>query len=65
MFVDTHFDVKDSFVENCKKYLKSSMKKLDFKNNPEKQRKYLNNWILIQTNNKIKDFFSGKGYLLE
>ncbi|XP_008183051.1 leukocyte elastase inhibitor isoform X2 [Acyrthosiphon pisum] len=60
MFVDTDFDVKDSFVENSKKYLKSSMEKLDFRNDPERQRRYLNNWVLIQTNNKIKDFFSCK-----
>ncbi|CAI6368280.1 unnamed protein product [Macrosiphum euphorbiae] len=61
MFVDTNFDVKDSFVENSKKYLKSSMEKLDFRNGPEQQRQYLNNWVLIQTKNKIKDFFSCKG----
>ncbi|XP_060880830.1 serpin B4-like isoform X2 [Metopolophium dirhodum] len=61
MFVDTDFDVKDSFVENSKKYLKSSIEKLDFKNNPEKQRKYLNNWVLIKTNNIIEDFFSSEG----
>ncbi|NP_001156566.1 serine protease inhibitor 4-like isoform 1 [Acyrthosiphon pisum] len=60
MFVDTDFDVKDSFVENSKKYLKSSMEKLDFRNDPERQRQYLNNWVLIQTNNKIKGFFSCK-----
>jgi len=54
MFVDTNFDVKDSFVENnSKKYLKSSMEKLDFRNGPEQQRQYLNNWVLIQTKNKI------------
>jgi serpin B len=57
MFVDTAFKVKDSFVENSKKYLKSSMENLNFKNNPEEQRQYLNNWVLNKTNNKIKDLF--------
>jgi len=61
MFVDTAFNVKDSFVENSKKYLKSSIEKLNFKNNPEEQRQYLNNWVLNETNNKIKDVFP-KGY---
>jgi len=61
MFVDTAFKVKDSFVENSKKYLKSSMENLNFKNNPEEQRQYLNNWVLNKTNNKIKDLFP-KGY---
>jgi len=61
MFVDTAFNVEDSFVENSKKYLKSSMEKLNFKKNPEKQRRYINNWVLNKTNNKIKDLFP-KGY---
>jgi len=57
MFVDTAFNVKDSFVENSKKYLKSSIEKLNFKNDPEQQRQYLNDWVLKETNNKIKDVF--------
>lgn len=57
MFVDTAFNVKDSFVDNSKKYLKSSMEKLNFKKDPEQQRQYLNNWVLNKTNNKIKDLF--------
>ncbi|KAL5234128.1 hypothetical protein ACI65C_001538 [Semiaphis heraclei] len=57
MFVDTAFNVKDSFVENSKKYLKSSMEKLNFKNDPEQQRQHINNWVLSKTNNKIKDLF--------
>ncbi|XP_015375358.1 PREDICTED: serpin B4-like isoform X4 [Diuraphis noxia] len=57
MFVDTAFNVKDSFVENSKKYLNSSMEKLNFKNDPEQQRQYINNWVLSKTNNKIKDLF--------
>jgi len=61
MFVDTAFNVKDSFVENSKKYLKSSIEKLNFKNDPEQQRQYLNNWVLNETNNKIKDIFP-KGF---
>lgn len=58
MFIDTAFDVKPSFVENSSTYLKSSMEKLNFKNDPEIQRQYLNNWVLNKTNNKIKDLFS-------
>ncbi|NP_001156102.2 serine protease inhibitor 4-like isoform X1 [Acyrthosiphon pisum] len=56
-FVDTAYNVKDSFVENSRKYLKSSSKKLNFKNDPERQRQYLNDWVLNETNNKIKDVF--------
>jgi len=61
MFVDTAFNVKDSFVDNSKKYLKSSMEKLNFKNDPEQQRQHINNWVLSKTNNKIKDLFP-KGF---
>ncbi|XP_060881642.1 serpin B4-like isoform X2 [Metopolophium dirhodum] len=57
MFVDKTFKVKKSFVENSMKYLKSSMEKLNFKNEPKEQRRYLNNWILSKTNKKIKDLF--------
>lgn len=61
MFVDAAFNVKDSFVENSMKYLKSSIEKLNFKNDPEQQCRYLNNWVLNKTDNKIKDVFP-KGY---
>lgn len=62
MFVDTSFNVKDSFVENCMKFLKSSMEKLDFINNSEEQCHYLNNWVLNKTDDKIKDIFSEGNY---
>jgi len=61
MFVDETFEVKKSFVENSMKYLNSSMEKLNFKNDPKEQRRYLNNWVLSKTNNKIKDLFP-EGY---
>jgi len=34
---------------------------LNFKNDPQEQRRYLNDWVLRKTNNKIKDLFS-QGY---
>uniref|UniRef100_A0A481MQK4 Serpin n=1 Tax=Nipponaphis monzeni TaxID=196483 RepID=A0A481MQK4_9HEMI len=57
MFVDTTFNVKESFVNNSNTYLKSSMEKLNFNNDPEAQRQFINNWVLGKTNNKIKDLF--------
>lgn len=57
MFVDTNFNVKNSYVENTKKYLKSTTEKLNFKLEPEQQRQYLNDWVLKKTNNKIKELF--------
>jgi len=57
MFVDSTFNVKSSFVDNSKTYLKSTMEKLNFLTEPEKQRKYINNWVLEKTNNKIAELF--------
>lgn len=57
MFVDTSSNINQTFVDNSLKYLKSSMEKLDFMNNPETQRQYLNDWISNKTNNKINDLF--------
>lgn len=57
MFVDTTFNVKSSYVEKTNKYLKSTMEKLNFKQDSEKQRQHLNNWVLQKTNNKINDLF--------
>lgn len=57
MFVDTTFEVKDSFVKDSMNYLKSSMDKLNFKKDPETQRQFINNWVANKTNNKIKDLF--------
>lgn len=62
MFVDTSFNVKDSFVQNSMKYLKSTLEKLGFNAAPEIQRQYLNNWVLNKTNNKIKDLFPQGNY---
>lgn len=57
MFVDSNFNIKKSFVENSMNYLKSSMEKLNFNSDPENQRKYINNWVLNKTNNKINELF--------
>lgn len=57
MFVDSAFNVKDDFVEKSTSYLKSPMRKLNFKNDPEPQRQLINNWVLNKTNNKICELF--------
>lgn len=61
MFVDSAFNVKESFVEKSRNYLKSSMEKLNFKKDPETQRQFINNWVLKKTNNKISNLFP-EGY---
>lgn len=57
MFVNMSCNVKPNFIEIFLKYLKSSMEKLDFMNDPETQCQYLNSWILNKRNYKIKDLF--------
>lgn len=42
-------------------YLKSSMEKLNFKTDPERQRQYINDWVSNKTNDKIKGLFA-EGY---
>lgn len=58
MFVDTSFNVNQSFVKCTTEYLYSAMEILDFKNDPESQRQHINNWVLNNTNNKIEELFA-------
>lgn len=58
MFVDSSFSVKPSFLSDTTSYLKSTMEKLNFKDDPETQRKFINDWVLKKTNDKIKDLFA-------
>jgi len=64
MFVDTKFNVKESFVNSSKEYLKSSLEKLNFQEDSEAQRQFINNWVLGKTNNKIKDLFPAGSYYI-
>lgn len=57
MFLDTKYNVEESFVANAKNFLKSSAEKLNFNTQPEEQRNYINNWVLNKTNNKINNLF--------
>lgn len=57
MFIDTKFNVKQSFVNDCKTYLNSSLEILNFKENPEVQRQFINDWVLEKTKNKIENLF--------
>lgn len=61
MFVDCSFDVKESFVEKSSNYLKSSVNRLNFEIDPEKQRQFINDWILVNTNYKIRELIP-EGY---
>lgn len=57
MFIDTKFNIEESFVDNARQFLKSSTEKLNFGTQPEEQRNYINNWVLDKTNKKISNLF--------
>lgn len=63
MFVDKSYKVRQSYIESTSKYLKSSMDKLNFKESPEEQRTFINNWVLNRTNGKIADLFPAGKYI--
>lgn len=57
MLVDSVFVVKNSFVEKSMKYLKLSVDKLQFKNDLETGRRYINYQVLDKTYSKINELF--------
>ncbi|XP_050527349.1 leukocyte elastase inhibitor-like isoform X2 [Daktulosphaira vitifoliae] len=60
MFIDNSFKVKQHYIDKTCKYLNSTMEKVNFKENPEHQREYINSWVENKTNGKIKDLFSAE-----
>lgn len=58
MFVDKSFNVKPSFIHCTTQYLYSAMELLNFKMDPETQRKHINDWVLNNTNDKIEELFA-------
>lgn len=53
MFIDSSYNVKQSFIEKSMNCIES----LDFKNDPKEQEKYINNWIFKKTREKINELF--------
>lgn len=43
------------FLENCHEYFNSTMKGMNFRQQPEESRIHINDWVSNQTNGKIKD----------
>lgn len=58
MFVDSVFNIKNSFVEKSMKHLKLYVEKLHFKNDVETKNQYINNWVLDKTYSKINSLFT-------
>ncbi|XP_050535132.1 serpin B4-like [Daktulosphaira vitifoliae] len=57
MFIDNSFKIKQNYLEETKNYMKTAVEILNFKENPENQRTYLNEWVEKKTNGKIKNLF--------
>lgn len=57
IFSNIDFELKKEFVENLTKYFLSEIESLNFSNSNESA-KNINDWVALQTNNKIKDIIS-------
>lgn len=55
LFPGKSFNILDEFIEKCKKYYGSKVTSLDYKEDSEGARKYINDWVAEQTREKIKD----------
>lgn len=56
-FIEESFEVNQSYVENAKNFLDSTVGKLNFITNPNAARIYLNEWALNHTDGLIKEIF--------
>lgn len=55
LWLEKTLTLNQSFTNQNKKHFNSSLHQADFFNNPEKSRNKINNWVLKNTNNRIKD----------
>ncbi len=49
------YGIQDSYIDTVKRYFRSEVTKVDFKNNPGEQRLLINRWVSDKTNDKIND----------
>lgn len=55
LWIEKSLHLNKSFTDENKKYFNSSLHNIDFLTNPEESRNEINNWVLKNTNNRIKD----------
>lgn len=57
VFVDSVFNIKNSFAEKSTKHLKLSAEKLHFKSDLDTECQEMNDRVLDETNGKINNLF--------
>lgn len=56
LWLEESMSFSDEYLNNTRNYLKTEVKKLDFKNETENCRETINSWVEDKTNKKIQDF---------
>ncbi|XP_053571803.1 leukocyte elastase inhibitor-like [Bombina bombina] len=54
-FGEQTLDFMEAYLEGSRQWYNSELKKVDFRDNPEPTRQYINNWIEEQTRGKIQN----------
>src|ERR1700693_1732676 len=55
LFAQSGYDFRDPFRELVKKFYGAQFETLDFKQNPERERAHINQWVAKQTRDRIRD----------
>ena len=55
LWVRKEYPLNQQFVQNSKNYYEANVTNLDFRDEPEKSRVIINEWVASKTNDKIKD----------
>ena len=61
LFAQKGYDFRDSFRALVKKCYGAPMEPLDFRTDPERERKHINHWIAEQTRDRIRDLIPQGG----
>ncbi|CAH1778206.1 unnamed protein product, partial [Owenia fusiformis] len=60
LFGQTGFQFLKQYLDDSLRYYNSPLKQLNFNTDPEGSRKYINNWVFKETDNKIKNLLPPK-----
>jgi len=58
VFLDSRFEVKQSYEEKVECYYHSNVTRLPLQQDPERSADHINSWITRKTNNRIKDMIN-------
>ena len=61
LWIQRDFRILDSYKEVISKYYCGKVENIDFKNNPDKAREIINNWVKKETEGKIRELIPKNG----